>query len=360
MKHKKKLLLSFSVLGLLALALLGNQTPSKQVVLHDKKDQNQIQIKRFPASVEPIKNEVTISSPQELQDPLEEKTDVELLKQSLDIYKEQSQYHFTTLPLDESKTENPLLRHYQNKSYWQGAIQGDKLRARLLSDKEFYSQEKEAWLSVESTWEGQKTPAKLKAFLMTPERENLGELSFDKNSKLSLPLTTLNDGIYLIQVEASIENEKVQLLKSIAVRKELPQFVSVQNAELTSDKDLAFTSTWKIKKSSYYLVEAVLSDEKGKAIAAFEEAVSLKEGEQIVTMKFDGFWFYKKRHQGKITLSQISLSQIGEALEINRGPLVEPRYQTHSFFWENFRSTPNPDPALQEKIKGLEAKLSSL
>ncbi len=316
--------------------------------------------KRSPASVEKIKSKIKISSEQELQDPLEEKTDVQLLKQSLHIYKEQSQYHFTTLPLDESKTENPLLRHYQNKSYWQGSIQGDHLRARLLSDKEFYSQEKEAWLSVESTWKGQKSPAQLKAFLMTPERENLGELHFDKNSKLSLPLTTLNDGIYLIQVEASLENEKVQLLKSIAVRKDLPQFISVINAGLTNQKDLVFTSAWEIKKSSYYLVEAVLCDEKGKAIAAFEEAVSLKAGEQMVTMKFDGYWLYQKRHQGKITLSQISLSQIGEALEINRGPLVEPQYQTHSFSWENFRSTPNPDPVLQEKIKGLEAKLSSL
>ncbi len=362
MKHKKKLLLSLSFLCLLGAACyFGHssvgQSPSDTI---SKRSDFKQPIKRSPASVEQVKNEATISSQQEIQDPLEEKADALLLKQSLDIYKEQSQYHFTTLPLDESKTENPLLRHYQNKSYWQGALQGDKLRARLLSNKEFYSLEKEARLSVESTWEGQKAPAKLKAFLMTPERENLGELNFDKDSKLSLPLTTLNDGIYLIQVEASIENEKVQLLKSIAVRKELPQFISIKNAELTVDKDLAFTSTWKIKKTGYYLLEAVVSDEKGKAIAAFEEALFLKDDEQAITTKFDGYWFYQKRHQGKITLSQISLSQIGDALEINRGPLVEPRYQSSYFSWENFRSTPNPDPVLQEKIKDLEAKLSSL
>ena len=362
MSKKKKRLLSASFLCLLGMAYFLNQSTPKQessLVLSEQINAEQT-IKRSPASVEQVKDETKITYRQESQDPLEEKNDVQLLKQSLDIYKEQAQYHFTTLPLDDSKTENPLLRHYQNKSFWQGAIQGDKLRARLLSDKEFYSQEKEALLSVESTWKGQKIQAQLKAFLMTPERENLGELNFNSDAKLTLPLQSLSDGIYLIQVEASQGDEKVQLLKSFSLRRDLPQFLSIKSLEITTEKDLAFISSWKVQKTAYYLAEAVLSDEKGKPIAAFEEAIALKEGEQNVMLKFDGFWFYKKRLQGKLTLSQLSLSQIGDALEIKRGPLVEPRYQTHSFSWENFRSTPNPDPVLQEKIKGLEAKLSSL
>ena len=362
MKSKKKILFIASAACLVGLLFLLNDSP-KKIALQVSKQQNDETLNkttRMPASLSTVELKPSAVSSLKEVDPLEEKIDTKLIKQTLDIYKDQGQYHFTTLPLDNNKTENPLLRHYQNKSFWQGALEGDNLRARLLSDKEFYSQEEEALLSVESTWKGQTAQAILKATLLTLERENLGELNFSSDSKFSLPLKNLKDGFYLVQVEATIENEKVNLLKSFSLQKGLPQFLSMTSSELTAEKDLTLMSKWKVKKESYYLVEAVLSDEKGIPIAAYEEAIPLKEGEQNITLKFDGFWFYKKKHQGKMVLSQLSLSQIDEALEINRGPLIEPRYQTKSYSWESFRSTPNPDPVLQEKIKSLEAKISSL
>lgn len=362
MKIKRLLALFSSALVLLLLAQLlwRHETQNVQQLIvkntfNQQENYSAPAIGRAPATIDQIAEP---SAPEEI--PPDDKT---LLEKSLSVYKEQGQYQFQTLPLDESKTSNPLLRHYRQKTNWSGSPEGNNLRARLVSDKDFYTNEKDVFLTLEYQWQGPKGEVEIEAELYNSNHELLNSLSFnlDLNGqwKAQINIATLPDDIYLAQARIKQGKETVHLVKSLSLQKASPDFITIDKSQI-SNGDLQFSSLWQIKQEGYYLVEAVLTNEKGKAIAAYEEAIKLPAGKKNVIINFDGYLFFQKKYQGTFSLSQITLSRLGDALEIKRGPLVEPQYHTQSFSWQNFRSTPNPDPSIQEKIKTLESKLSSL
>lgn len=366
-KNKKKILFTFILFTLGIISLLANDNKSVPPSLTSSfKTKENIQFKKIRSPASLIEQEASSSLQEERESPYTDEStdDKALLEKSLAIYKEQGLYRFTTLPLDDQKTENPLRRHYMNRSPWVGSIHGEKLRARFQVFQNFFTNENEAKITLEYNWEGNPTEAKVEASLLTQERETIGPLAFslDEKNQLSstIALKELPSGIYLIQAQVSKGSETVYLVKTFSLQKDLPVFQKMSYEKISSEGDLEFSSSWQNSKEGYYLVEAVLSNQEGKAIAAFEQAVYLKKGQQQVPIVFDGYLFFHKKYEGKFQLSQLSLSAIGDSLEIKRGPLLEPHYKTQSYSFQNFRSNPNPDPAIREKIERLEKKISSL
>lgn len=362
MKNKKIITLFISILIFFSISSRQEKIEKKSIlkpslIVAEKKQKHEISShqNRSPASAI-----VPGGSQESLTDLLP--NDQKMLEKSLSIYKEQGMYQFKTQPLDEMTTVNPILRHYRQPTLWSGSIEGNNLRARIIADKDYYTNEKEAILYLEYEYKGPPEEILIEAELLKTNHELINSLQFslDANNqwKTTIDLNFLPDDIYLTQVRIKKGNETVHLVKTFSLQKTSPLFININKSQIKNG-DLEFSSNWHIKKEGYYLIEAVLTNEKGEAIAAYEEALKLPTGDKNILINFDGFLFFQKKYQGKFKLEQITLSLLGDALEIKRGPLVEPHFQTQFLSWKDFRSFPNPDPSIQEKIKILEAKLSS-
>ena len=70
---------------------------------------------------------------------------------------------------------------------------------------------------------------------------------------------------------------------------------------------------------------------------------------------FDGYLFFSRKKNGPYSLTQVSLTRMGEGLVLFRSPLEEPKVTSEKFRWENFRSSPQGDSVMSDKIKLLES-----